>query len=232
MLINLFSMFDRRTYTLNPLISSFVVIFLILRLKSLWVSINSIQFSKRIVLNKGVKELSQDMKKLASMSKFSSAKNVGVTKIFIIIFLSVFLLNYISLFPIVFSVTSHISVRVTFRFIIWLRVLILFLEERKVRFLSHITPLGTPNALISFIVCIERVRFLIRPITLAVRLTANLVAGHLLLFLLSKICIFLEKIFFFSTPFLIMLGTLETIVAIIQSYVITLLLVLYFKEMF
>jgi F-type H+-transporting ATPase subunit a len=52
--------------------------------------------------------------------------------------------------------------------------------------LAHLVPLGTPSVLIPFMVIIELIRTFIRPFTLAVRLTANIIAGHLLLVLLRS----------------------------------------------
>jgi F-type H+-transporting ATPase subunit a len=97
--------------------------------------------------------------------------------------------------------------------------------------LSHLVPQGTPNALIIFIVIIELVRNLIRPVTLCVRLTANLIAGHLLITLLGN---FIIRINVTLIPVIILapivLTTLESAVAFIQSYVFVTLITLYRSE--
>jgi len=92
-------------------------------------------------------------------------------------------------------------------------------------------PQGTPSVLIPFIVCIETIRNIIRPGTLAVRLTANIIAGHLLLTLLGNTGNSIIKILI---PFLlitqVILLILESAVAIIQSYVFAILSTLYSRE--
>lgn len=96
---------------------------------------------------------------------------------------------------------------------------------------AHIVPQGTPFILIPFIVLIESIRNIIRPGTLAIRLSANIIAGHLLLTLLGNTGNSLSTIF---VSFLIfsqlLLLTLESAVAIIQSYVFTILSTLYSRE--
>jgi len=97
--------------------------------------------------------------------------------------------------------------------------------------LTHLVPQGTPTALISFIVIIEIIRSMIRPITLCVRLTANLIAGHLLLTLLRNSLISIRVIY--SLTILIIpavLTTLETAVACIQAYVFITLVTIYTTE--
>ncbi|KYN06112.1 ATP synthase subunit a, partial [Cyphomyrmex costatus] len=100
------------------------------------------------------------------------------------------------------------------------------------KFLSHLTPEGTPFLLIPFIVIIESIRLLIRPITLAIRLTANIIAGHLLLSLLgstgNKITPTLLLSFIIFTQ--ILLFILEICVSIIQAYVFSVLSTLYLRE--
>lgn len=97
--------------------------------------------------------------------------------------------------------------------------------------LAHLVPLGTPYPLTPFMVIIEIVRNVIRPLTLSVRLAANIVAGHLLLTLLSSQSLnpsYLIIALVLSA--LILLSVLETAVALIQAYVFSLLSALYLNE--
>lgn len=96
---------------------------------------------------------------------------------------------------------------------------------------AHLVPQRTPNVLIPFIVLIESIRNIIRPGTLAVRLTANMIAGHLLITLLGNqtaertgiVLIILINV-------QLLLITLEIAVSVIQSYVFTVLITLYTRE--
>ena len=92
-------------------------------------------------------------------------------------------------------------------------------------------PQGTPFILIPFIVLIETIRNIIRPGTLAIRLSANIIAGHLLLTLLGNTGNNLSTIFISFLIFSqLLLLSLESAVAIIQSYVFTILRTLYSRE--
>jgi F-type H+-transporting ATPase subunit a len=94
---------------------------------------------------------------------------------------------------------------------------------------AHLVPTGTPGALMSFIVLIELIRRVIRPITLSVRLAANIIAGHLLLTLVSS-AISLSPLLILIILGVISLAVLESAVAIIQAYVFSILSVLYVEE--
>ena len=96
---------------------------------------------------------------------------------------------------------------------------------------AHLVPQGTPGLLIPFIVLIETIRNIIRPGTLAVRLAANIIAGHLLLTLLARtgpsMRLTIIRVLLITQ---ILLLTLEIAVAIIQSYVFAVLRTLYARE--
>jgi len=98
--------------------------------------------------------------------------------------------------------------------------------------LAHLVPVGTPAALIPFMVLIELVRTVIRPLTLSVRLAANMIAGHLLIVLLRR------QGQGATPPAIILLMvalgclvSLEVAVSFIQSYVFRVLRTLYFSEL-
>lgn len=96
---------------------------------------------------------------------------------------------------------------------------------------AHLVPQRTPGPLIPFIVLIETIRNIIRPGTLAVRLIANIVAGHLLITLLGNQTAVASNIILFGLIFTqILLLTLESAVAIIQAYVFAVLSTLYASE--
>jgi F-type H+-transporting ATPase subunit a len=95
---------------------------------------------------------------------------------------------------------------------------------------THLVPIGRPIALSFFMVFIETIRNIIRPITLSVRLAANIVAGHLLLSLLRNTCEAQKPIYLVVGTFLATLIILEYAVAAIQGYVFVTLISLYMSE--
>lgn len=94
----------------------------------------------------------------------------------------------------------------------------------------HLVPIGSPGILTIFIVLIETIRNVIRPITLSVRLSANIIRGHLLIHLLTSIPYNSNQIFIIIIPIIVALIFLESAVALIQRYVFITLVSLYTNE--
>lgn len=147
------------------------------------------------------------------------------------VFLLVSMLNFTALFPFLFSSTSHMLVTLPLAYSLWLGIIIFSWVKSLSSFLSHLIPVGTPAALISFIVLVELLRNFIRPLALTFRLTANIIAGHLLMSLIGG--------FLLNIPLgVLLLGSLvqsllvviELGVSIIQAYVFSTLLLLYLSE--
>lgn len=150
----------------------------------------------------------------------------GSTLLVISCFFFIWRNNTLSLFSYIFPSSSHMLFSFSLGLIFWLSFLILGLKNNLKNNIAHLVPKGTPFYLISFIVLIEITRILIRPITLRVRLAANITAGHLLLSIISWSNNFLALTFL--AQFLIFF--LELIVSLIQAYVFSMLIILYLNE--
>lgn len=164
-------------------------------------------------------------------NNFSPITTPGHTHWALRVFLLILLNNLVGLTPYTFTRTRHLSVSVRLALSGWLSYWTASLVIDPGSTLAHLVPLGTPYILIPFIVIIELVRNLIRPLTLSVRLAANIVAGHLLITLISTPLTsraYLTRIFILIG--LILLIILERAVAFIQAYVFRMLRTLYLSE--
>nr|AYR05332.1 ATP synthase F0 subunit 6 [Coleoptera sp. ACP-2013] len=155
----------------------------------------------------------------------------GSTLIFASLFSLIVFNNFLGLFPYVFTSTSHMSMTLTLALPLWLSFMLFGWINHTQHMFAHLVPQGTPPVLMPFMVCIETISNVIRPGTLAIRLAANMIAGHLLLTLLgntgSKLSTLMISMLIF-TQFLLLL--LEAAVAMIQSYVFAVLSTLYSSE--
>jgi len=176
--------------------------------------------------------ISSLFKKLRSEFKILIATNNSrATIVFISIFFFILGNNIIGLFPYIFTSTSHIALTLTLSLPLWVAFILFGWFNHIKHIFSHLVPQRTPGALIPFIVLIESIRNIIRPLTLAVRLIANIVAGHLLITLLGNQTAVSSNFILFSLILTqILLLTLESAVAFIQSYVFAVLSTLYSRE--
>nr|YP_010586099.1 ATP synthase F0 subunit 6 [Cheumatopsyche charites]UZZ43835.1 ATP synthase F0 subunit 6 [Cheumatopsyche charites] len=150
---------------------------------------------------------------------------------FVSLFLMILFNNFLGLFPYIFTSTSHLIFNLSFSLPIWFSLMLFGWLNKTNKMFTHLIPTGTPFILMPFMVLIETISNLIRPMTLAIRLTANMIAGHLLITLLSQngslIPIFASFMFIFTETLLLIL---EMSVSIIQTYVFTILSTLYTSE--
>nr|ATD52852.1 ATP synthase F0 subunit 6 [Thylacinus cynocephalus] len=142
--------------------------------------------------------------------------------------------NLLGLLPYSFTPTTQLSMNLGMAIPLWMGTVILGLRKKPKTSLAHFLPQGTPTPLIPMLIIIETISLFIQPIALAVRLTANITAGHLLMHLIGSATLALASIniMISSITFtiLLLLTILELAVAIIQAYVFTLLVSLYLHD--
>nr|YP_010324915.1 ATP synthase F0 subunit 6 [Haemaphysalis tibetensis]UNO54044.1 ATP synthase F0 subunit 6 [Haemaphysalis tibetensis]UNO54083.1 ATP synthase F0 subunit 6 [Haemaphysalis tibetensis]UTV01448.1 ATP synthase F0 subunit 6 [Haemaphysalis tibetensis] len=220
MMNNLFSIFDPSTsYWLA--MNWFIMPLVAIMFPSLyWISSSLFVISWKILLKKFFQEMTNNL----SLSKH---KNI---LLFFPIFIIILFSNLIGLIPYVFTSSSHLVFTMYFAFPFWMSMMIFMIFNKMNKLMSHMVPLGSPILLSSFMVLIETVSNLIRPITLSVRLMANMISGHLLIHLLSSLSMISSMMMFITLPIMIMLMILETAVAIIQGFVFVTLVSLYINE--
>jgi len=155
----------------------------------------------------------------------------SITIMFVSLFRLIVFNNFLGLLPYIFTRTSHLIITLRLALPLWIAFILFGWLNHTQHMFAHLVPQGTPAALIPFIVLIETIRNVIRPGTLAVRLAANIIAGHLLLTLLGGTGPSLStSILALLIIAQILLLILESAVAIIQSYVFAVLRTLYARE--
>nr|QOE76447.1 ATP synthase subunit 6 [Myomyscus sp. VVB-2020] len=142
--------------------------------------------------------------------------------------------NLLGLLPHTFTPTTQLSMNLSMAIPLWAGAVILGFRNKLKNSLAHFLPQGTPIPLIPMLIIIETISLFIQPMALAVRLTANITAGHLLMHLIGGATLVLMNI---SPPtamitfiILLLLTILEFAVALIQAYVFTLLVSLYLHD--
>lgn len=152
----------------------------------------------------------------------------------------VFISNILGMVPYSFTPTSHISVTLGLSIAIMIGVTLIGFEKHQLDFFSLFVPKGTPLALVPLLVLIEFISYSARAFSLALRLTANVSAGHCLFGVISMLTIsaamaissVVLKGATITLPLLILvpLYGLELLVALLQSYVFTLLTCSYLAD--
>nr|AAQ95074.1 ATP synthase F0 subunit 6 [Ommatophoca rossii] len=142
--------------------------------------------------------------------------------------------NLLGLLPHSFTPTTQLSMNLGMAIPLWAGTVIMGFRHKMKASLAHFLPQGTPLLLIPMLVIIETISLFIQPMALAVRLTANITAGHLLIHLIGGATLVLMDISTATASItfiiLILLTILEFAVALIQAYVFTLLINLYLHD--
>nr|YP_010026038.1 ATP synthase F0 subunit 6 [Lophops carinata]QOQ36882.1 ATP synthase F0 subunit 6 [Lophops carinata] len=215
MMTSLFSTFDPSTSNLQlnwiMMLSSLIILPM-----NFWMKKSRWNLTKKILENKIVSEFSNltHHKEMLILS-FS-------------IFLFIMINNMLGLFPYNFTSTSQISLNLAIAIPSWVMLMIYGWLNFTNSMFIHLLPTGTPSPIMPMMIIIEILGSIIRPISLSVRLTANMIAGHLLMTLLGDLN--LVTIMPMILPIQMTLTTFETAISIIQAYVFATLITLYSSE--
>nr|YP_009475560.1 ATP synthase F0 subunit 6 [Alasmidonta heterodon]AVK79277.1 ATP synthase F0 subunit 6 [Alasmidonta heterodon] len=228
MLMDIFSSLDAGTHS-NFSISGFVwlsgFVGLSVALTGVWVSVSGISAMFFTLI-----DLVLDLVKSCS-GKFFGGFALGQVSLFMLILV----VNISGMIPNVFSPTSHLSLTLVLAMMIWFCLVFSGWMYSWKESASHLVPAGSPTGLIPLLVMIESVSILIRPITLGVRLAANITMGHLMLHVIGEYVVG----FFYSVSLigsflgsLVMWGYVifEFAVSFLQAYVFVLLVGLYSSD--
>ena len=146
------------------------------------------------------------------------------------LFMFVLFGNLIGMVPFGFTFTSHIVVTFALALFIFAAVTVIGLALHGWRFFTRFAPKGVPVVLLILLVPIEIISYCIRPFTLAIRLFANMMAGHTMLVIFAGFVVAMGIFGILPLAFNVAFILLELLVAVLQAYVYTILTCIYLSE--
>ena len=147
------------------------------------------------------------------------------------LFMFVLFCNMLGMLPYSFTVTSHIIVTFALAAVVFIGVTIIGFANHGVGYLKLFIPSGVPVVLLPLIVIIEIISYLARPVSLSVRLFANMMAGHTMLKVFGGFVISLGIIGgWLPLSFTVALTGLEILIAFLQAYVFAILTCIYLSD--
>ena len=147
------------------------------------------------------------------------------------LFLFILFGNILGMVPYNFTYTSHIIVTFGLAGFIFLAVNLIGIAKHGIGFLKFFVPSGVPYALLPILIPIEVISYFVRPISLSLRLFANMMAGHTMLKVFASFIVLLGFIGGWAPLLLVIILTgFEIMIAVLQAYVFTILCCLYLND--
>ena len=145
------------------------------------------------------------------------------------LFMFILCCNLCGMIPLSFTVTSHIIVTFALAATLFIGITILGFVKHGTHFLSLFLPSGTPWWMVPLMILIELVSYMARPVSLSIRLAANMLAGHLLLKIVAGF-VMIGVLGIFPFAFLLIFTGFEIFIACLQAYIFTLLICIYLND--
>lgn len=147
------------------------------------------------------------------------------------LFLFILMCNLLGMIPFSFTPTSHIAVTFAMAIVVFLGVTIIGFIRHGLHYFSLFLPDGVPTVMAPFMVFIEFFAYLIRPVSLSLRLAANMTAGHIVMKVIASFVVLLAGVSsVFPFALLVVLTGFELFVAILQAYIFTILTCIYLTD--
>jgi F-type H+-transporting ATPase subunit a len=146
------------------------------------------------------------------------------------LFMFILFANLIGLVPGSFAVTSHVIVTFALAGVVFIGVTLIAIAKHGLKFFTYFLPPDTPLYMAPLLVPIEIISYLARPITLSLRLFANMMAGHTMLHVFAGFVIVLGVFGIAPMAVIVALYVLELLVALLQAYVFAILTCLYLHD--
>lgn len=146
------------------------------------------------------------------------------------LFVFILFCNLFGMLPYSFTVTSHIAVTLSLALLVFILVTVLAFMKHGLHFLGFFVPKGVPPVMLLLLVPIEVLSYFIRPISLSVRLFANMTAGHTMLKVFGGFVVAMGVFGVVPLVLIVALTGLEILIACLQAYVFTVLTCLYLND--
>ena len=203
------------------IVGTFIVFYFMLAFKSKSLVPSRVQLSGELAYEMITGMLDQSV----------GAKGRKFVPLIFTLFMFILTCNLFGMIPYGFTVTSHISITFALAMMVFLLVTLVGIYLHGFHFFSLFLPAGTPWWLAPLMVVIELFAYLARPVSLSLRLAANMVAGHVLLKVIAgfvvSMAIYLKIL---PIPFLVILIGFELFVAVLQAYIFTILSCVYLSD--
>nr|AMR97520.1 ATP synthase F0 subunit 6 [Iberobaenia minuta] len=218
--MNLFSMFDPST-SINLKLNWLSIIVITMIPLMFW----TIPSRSNQLITKLTNKINKEFKTM------NNNKNKGSTLMFTALFMMIMLMNMTGMFPYIFPMSSIPTINLALALPLWVSLMLFMIMKKTTNLMAHLIPKKTPLMLIPMMICTETISMVIRPMTLTIRLTANMTAGHLMLTLMGNMSqsSMMEKMWIVIMGQMILM-ILESGITVIQAYIFSTLMTLYSSE--
>lgn len=146
------------------------------------------------------------------------------------LFMFILTCNLLGMLPFSFTVTSHIIVTFGMAIVVFVGVTLIGFMRHGFHYLSLFLPSGTPIAMAPLMIFTEFFAYMVRPVSLSVRLAANMTAGHIVMKVIASFVIMAPIIGVVPFALLTVLTGFELFVAVLQAYIFTILSCVYLTD--